>query len=60
MCPEVMAVMVDLMSDVALNELNDEKVDRVLVSKELLLKLASYMVTTDGEVEAANSVDVKF
>jgi ParB/RepB/Spo0J family partition protein len=60
MCAEVMAVLVDLVSDVALSELNDEKVDRVLVSKELLLKLASYMVTSDGEVEAANSVDVKF
>jgi len=47
MCPEVMAAMVELMSDVALDELNDETVKRVLVDKELLLKLASFMVTED-------------
>jgi ParB-like chromosome segregation protein Spo0J len=42
---EVMAVLIELMSDVALNELNDDSVKRVSVDKELLLKLASFMVT---------------
>ena len=59
-CPEVMGILIELVSDVALNELNDDKVKRVLVDKELLLKLASFIVTTDSELEAANGVDVKF
>ena len=58
LCPEVMAIMVDLMSDVALNELNDEKVKRVSVDKELLLKLASFMVTEE-EIKAVQG-DVAF
>lgn len=44
-CPEVMAALVELMSDVALADLNDESLMRVSVDKELLLKLASFMVT---------------
>ena len=59
-CAEVMGILIELISDVALSDLNDDKVKRVLVDKELLLKLASYIVTTDSELEAANSVDVKF
>jgi ParB-like chromosome segregation protein Spo0J len=60
LCPEVMAVLIELVSDVALSDLNDDKVKRVLVDKELLLKLASFIVTTEAEVNAANGVDVKF
>jgi hypothetical protein len=59
LCPEVMHAMMDLMSDVALSDLNDEKVERVLVSKELLLKLASFMVTEE-EAKAIQSGDVAF
>jgi len=53
-------VLIELVSDVALSDLNDDKVKRVLVDKELLLKLASFIVTTEAEVNAANGVDVKF
>jgi len=60
LCPEVMAVLIELVSDVALSDLNDDKVKRVLVDKELLLKLASFIVTTEAEVNAANGVDLKF
>jgi ParB-like chromosome segregation protein Spo0J len=60
LCPEVMAVLIELVSDVALSDLNDDKVKRVLVDKELLLKLASFIVTTEADVNAANGVDVKF
>ena len=59
LCPEVMKALVDLMSDVALNELNDEKVKRVSVDKELLLKLASFMVT-ESEAEELRNGDVAF
>ena len=59
LCPEVMAALVDLMSDVALADLNDEKLLRVSVDKELLLKLASFMVT-ESEVEELKNCDVKF
>jgi hypothetical protein len=54
-----MAALVDLMSDVALADLNDEKLLRVSVDKELLLKLASFMVT-ESEVEELKNCDVKF
>jgi ParB-like chromosome segregation protein Spo0J len=59
LCPEVMTALVDLMSDVALADLNDEKLLRVSVDKELLLKLASFMVT-ESEVEELKNCDVKF
>jgi ParB-like chromosome segregation protein Spo0J len=59
LCPEVMAALVDLMSDVALADLNDESLKRVSVDKELLLKLASFMVT-ESEVEELKNCDVKF
>ena len=59
LCPEVMTALVDLMSDVALADLNDEKLLRVSVDKELLLKLASFMVT-ESEAEELKNCDVKF
>ena len=59
LCPEVMKALVDLMSDVALNELNDDSVKRITVDKELLLKLASFMVT-ESEAEELKNCDVKF
>jgi ParB-like chromosome segregation protein Spo0J len=59
LCPEVMTALVDLMSDVALADLNDEKLLRVSVDKELLLKLASFMVTED-EAKHILAGDVAF
>jgi ParB-like chromosome segregation protein Spo0J len=59
LCPEVMDALVDLMSDVALADLNDEKLLRVSVDKELLLKLASFMVTED-EAKHILAGDVAF
>jgi ParB/RepB/Spo0J family partition protein len=59
LCPEVMKALVDLMSDVALNELNNDKVKRVSVDKELLLKLASFMVTEE-EAKHILAGDVAF
>jgi ParB/RepB/Spo0J family partition protein len=58
LCPEVMKALIELMSDVALSDLNDEKLKRVSVDKELLLRLASYMVT-DDEAKAVQG-DVAF
>jgi hypothetical protein len=54
-----MDALVDLMSDVALADLNDEKLLRVSVDKELLLKLASFMVTED-EAKHILAGDVAF
>jgi len=59
LCPEVMAALVDLMSDVALADLNDESLKRVSVDKELLLKLASFMVTEE-EAKHIQAGDVAF
>ena len=59
LCPEVMAALVDLMSDVALADLNDESLTRVSVDKELLLKLASFMVTEE-EAKHIQAGDVAF
>ena len=59
LCPEVMDALVDLMSDVALADLNDEKLLGVSVDKELLLKLASFMVTED-EAKHILAGDVAF
>jgi ParB-like chromosome segregation protein Spo0J len=59
LCPEVMKALVDLMSDVALNELNDDSVKRITVDKELLLKLASFMVTEE-EAKHILAGDVAF
>jgi ParB-like chromosome segregation protein Spo0J len=59
LCPEVMAALVELMSDVALSDLNDDKLTRVSVDKELLLKLASFMVTEE-EAKHIQAGDVAF
>jgi ParB-like chromosome segregation protein Spo0J len=59
LCPEVMAALVDLMSDVALADLNNESLTRVSVDKELLLKLASFMVTEE-EAKHIQAGDVAF
>ena len=59
LCPEVMNALVELMSDVALADLNDESLTRVSVDKELLLKLASFMVTEE-EAKHIQAGDVAF
>jgi hypothetical protein len=55
LCAEVMAVLVELMQDVAISELNDDSVTRVQVDKVLLLKLASFAVT-DSDLAAVSNV----
>lgn len=55
LCAEVMAVLVELMSDVAISELNDDSVTRVQVDKVLFLKLASFAVT-DSDLAAVSNV----